>query len=185
MEGLKLVPWKIWSFSFVEAVGDWYWAWQVNRLVCFWRGSWRAPCGVKWGQGPSRVCSQRERRIRRMDGWRISQRSRIPLVPWWRTATCCTTSWARPASSLNRGFLRHLYVHKVCTLCPHTNSPTTTPRLFPLISIHLLPHIVADPRCVIPPHRLPLVQVGRSNLLAPLMLKEVNHSVPWKYWLAL
>ncbi|XP_056237988.1 calcium-binding protein 1-like [Seriola aureovittata] len=34
--------------------------------------------------------------------------------------------------------------------------------------------------CVIPPHHLSLVRVRRSNLLAPLMLKEVDHSVPWK-----
>lgn len=104
----------------------------------------------RWGQWACRVCSWRERRIR---AWRISC-STIPLVRWWRTATCCITLWARRASSLNRVFHRHVYVteHKVCTLCPHA----TLVQLFPLISIHFHPHIVADPpalhhtSCIIP-----------------------------------
>lgn len=91
---LKDVMCHVWR-SHVDST--WPTDWSSNNLVCLWRG-WRMVRGGQW--------ASRERRMRTR---RIS-RATIPSVLWWRTATCCTTSLARPASSLKRAFHRHSYV---------------------------------------------------------------------------
>lgn len=157
---LKDVMCHVWR-SHVDST--WLTDWSSNSLVCLWRG-WRMVRGGQW--------ASRERRMRTR---RISHAT-IPSELWWRTATCCTTSLARPASSLKRAFHRHSYV---------TQHKPRRHFFFPLVVIHFHPHIVTDlpppPTPCCPPQQLcHPIQLGSDDPLCWHMLRGVDRSVLWK-----
>lgn len=90
-------------YDYFPILQSWRQRGGITALVCLWRGSWM-------GKGEQRA-SRRERKTRT---WRMNC-STIPSERWWRTATCCTTLWAQPASSLSRAFHKPSYVteHRV------------------------------------------------------------------------